>query len=116
MYAVVETGGKQYKVSIGDKLRVEKVEAEEGASIDFERVFMVSDGNDIDIGSPIVDVPVIATVLSHGKRDKIRVFKMKRRKNYRRTQGHRQLFTEIEIVGIGHPKASSENVGEPKEA
>lgn len=101
MYAVVETGGKQYKVAIGDKLKVEKLMAEEGASIDLNKVLMVADGDDVSVGAPVLDTTVTATVISHGRAKKIRVFKMKRRKNYRRTQGHRQYFTEIEITGIG---------------
>jgi large subunit ribosomal protein L21 len=105
MYAVVETGGKQYKVAIGDKLKVEKLIAEEGASIDLGRVLMVADGDDIRVGAPTLDTSVSATVIGHGRDKKIRVFKMKRRKNYRRTQGHRQYFTEIEITGIGDVKA-----------
>lgn len=109
MYAVVETGGKQYKVAVGDKLKVEKLAVEEGSSVSIERVLMVANGDDVTVGAPLVEVPVTATVLSHGKDKKIRVFKMKRRKNYRRTRGHRQLYTEIEITGIGGDKAVSES-------
>jgi len=108
MYAVVETGGKQYKVAIGDKLKVEKLVAEEGASVDLGRVLMVADGENVSVGSPSLDTAVTATVLSHGRAKKIRVFKMKRRKNYRRTQGHRQSFTEVEITAIGDTKAAPE--------
>lgn len=105
MYAVVETGGKQYKVAIGDKLKVEKLMVEEGASVDLDKVLMVADGDDVNVGAPVLDTTVTATVISHGRAKKIRVFKMKRRKNYRRTQGHRQYFTEIEITGIGNTVA-----------
>ncbi len=101
MYAVIETGGKQYKVAVGDKLKVEKLSAAAGDSVNLERVLMIADGESITVGAPIVASPVTATVVSHGKARKIKVFKMKRRKNYRRTQGHRQQFTEIEITGIG---------------
>ena len=101
MYAVVETGGKQYRVAIGDKLKVEKIAAQEGDSINLGRVLMVSDGDSVTVGTPALDTPVTATVVSQGKAGKIKVFKMKRRKNYRRTQGHRQDFTELEITGIG---------------
>ena len=101
MYAVIESGGKQYRVAIGDKLKVEKLTVAEGDSVNLDRVLMIADGDDVTVGSPLVESPVTATVVSHGKRDKIKVFKMKRRKNYRRTQGHRQAFTEIEITGIG---------------
>ena len=106
MYAVVETGGKQYKVIVGDRLKVEKLSVAEGSVIDLERVLMVSDGEHATVGAPVVEIPVTATVLSHGKRNKIKVFKMKRRKNYRRTQGHRQLFTEIQITRIGDEEAA----------
>ncbi len=118
MYAVVETGGKQYKVAIGDKLKVEKLMAEEGTSVDLGRVLMVADGDDIRVGAPTLDTSVSATVIAHGRAKKIRVFKMKRRKNYRRTQGHRQSFTEIEITGIGDVKAvpASAKKSEPSTA
>jgi large subunit ribosomal protein L21 len=106
MYAVIETGGKQYKVAIGDKLKVEKLTAAEGDSVNLDRVLMIADGENITVGAPVVESAVTATVVSHGKARKIKVFKMKRRKNYRRTQGHRQLFTEIEITGIGDAKAA----------
>ncbi len=107
MYAVIETGGKQYKVAVGDKLKVEKIPVAEGDSVSIDRVLMVSDGDEVTVGSPLVDSQVNATVLSHGKRRKIKVFKMKRRKNYRRTQGHRQPYTEIEITGIGDNVATA---------
>lgn len=101
MYAVVKTGGKQYKVVIGDKLKVEKLAAEEGESVSLGNTLMIADGDNITVGEPVLDTAVTATILSHGRDKKIRVFKMKRRKNYRRTQGHRQSFTEVEITGIG---------------
>ena len=106
MYAVIETGGKQYKVAVGDKLKVEKIPVAEGDSVSIDRVLMVSDEDEVAVGSPLVDSQVNATVLSHGKLRKIKVFKMKRRKNYRRTQGHRQSYTEIEITGIGNDIAA----------
>ena len=109
MYAVVKTGGKQYKVAVGDRLKVEKLDSEAGASIDLGEVLMVADGDKLDVGAPTLDTSVTATVLAHGRGDKIKVFKMKRRKNYRRTQGHRQDFTEVEITAIG-------GAGAPKEA
>lgn len=116
MYAVVKTGGKQYKVAIGDKLRVEKLVAEEGASVDLGEVLMVADGDNITVGEPVLDTTVTATVVGHGRDKKIKVFKMKRRKNYRRTQGHRQSFTEVEITGIGGAKAAPKPAAEKKEA
>lgn len=105
MYAVVKTGGKQYKVAIGDRLKVEKLDAETGSSISLGDVLMVADGESIDVGAPSLETPVTATVLSHGRGDKIKVFKMRRRKNYRRTQGHRQDYTEVQITGIGDTSA-----------
>ncbi|NKB77246.1 MAG: 50S ribosomal protein L21 [Gammaproteobacteria bacterium] len=116
MYAVVETGGKQYKVAVGDKLKVEKIDSEAGTSIDFDRVLMIADGDHVTVGSPLVETSVTGTVLCHGKNKKIRVFKMKRRKNYRRTQGHRQLFTEIEITAIGDNKAIPKDTTQIKAA
>lgn len=104
MYAVIETGGKQYKVAVGDRLKVEKLAAAEGASVELGRVLMVADGERVTVGSPTPEATVSATVLGHGRGDKIRVFKMKRRKNYRRTQGHRQSYTEIEITAVGGGK------------
>ncbi len=102
MYAVIETGGKQYKVSVGDRVKVEKLAAETGESISLDRVLMIGDGDEVAVGKPVVDGRAVgAKVLGHGRADKIRVFKMKRRKGYRRSQGHRQHFTEIEITSIG---------------
>ena len=106
MYAVVKTGGKQYKVAIGDRLKVEKLAVEAGSSINLGDVLMVADGDNVDVGTPSLETRVTATVLSHGRGDKIKVFKMRRRKNYRRTQGHRQDFTEVQITGIGDATAS----------
>ncbi len=112
MYAVIETGGKQYKVGVGDRLKVEKLSAEAGASVNMDRVLMVADGENIATGSAVDDSSVTATVIAHGKAGKIKVFKMKRRKNYRRTQGHRQDFTEIQITGIGDTQMPVKAVGE----
>ena len=101
MIAVVETGGKQYKVAVGDKLKVEKLAAEAGADVSLDRVLMVADGDNVSVGKPVVEgSSVTAKVVSHGKHDKIKVFKMKRRKGYRKTQGHRQQYTELEITAI----------------
>lgn len=101
MYAVVKTGGKQYRVSPGDKLRVESLDFDEGESFDFDQVLMVSDGEDITVGSPLVgDAVVNARVLSHGRGKKINVIKFRRRKHYRRQMGHRQNYTELEIVSV----------------
>jgi len=101
MYAVIKTGGKQHRVSVGEALKVEKIEAEAGAEIVLAEVLMVGEGDQVTIGAPLVNgASVKATVLAQGKGDKIRIFKMRRRKHYRKSQGHRQLFTEIRIDAI----------------
>lgn len=101
MYAVVQTGGKQYRVSEGDTLRVEKLGAEEGASVEFDKVLMYVDGEDIRVGTPYVeDGKVRARVKSHGRSKKIKVIKFKRRKHHLKRQGHRQWYTELEITAI----------------
>ncbi len=89
MFAVVKTGGKQYKVAVGDKLKVEKLTAEAGADIALDQVLLVADGENVAVGAPVLEGRSVgARVVGHGKGEKIRVFKMKRRKGYRRTQGH----------------------------
>ena len=101
MYAVIQTGGKQYRVSQGDTLRIEKLGADEGASVDLEKVLLVADGDDITVGSPYVDGgKVTATVKSHGRAAKVKIIKFKRRKHHLKHQGHRQWYTELEITGI----------------
>ena len=101
MYAVIATGGKQYRVSEGAVLRVEKLDAEEGASIEFDRVLLVGDGDTISVGKPfLAGGKVQATVMSQGKARKVEIVKFHRRQNYRRTKGHRQNFTQIKITGI----------------
>ena len=101
MYAVFRSGGKQYRAAKGDVLRLEKIEAEEGATIEFDEVLLVGEGSDIKVGSPVVEgATVAAEVLRHGRSRKVIVFKYKRRKNYRRKKGHRQAFTEVSIKGI----------------
>jgi len=101
MYAVFKTGGKQYRASTGDVIKVEKIEAEKGATIELDQVLMVGEGEDIKVGTPFLEGgKVTATVLDQGRGDKIKVIKFKRRKNYRRQMGHRQYFTQIEITGI----------------
>lgn len=101
MHAVMVTGGKQYRVSEGDKVRVELLPAAEGSTVEFEQVLLLSDGENVTVGKPYVaDGKVTATVRTHGRSKKIRVIKFKRRKGYMRTQGHRQSYTELEITGI----------------
>ena len=101
MYAVIVTGGKQYRVSQGDKLRVEKLDAAEGASVELDQVLMVVDGDDIKIGAPVIEGgKVTAQVKAHGRGDKVEIIKFRRRKHHMKRQGHRQAFTELEITGI----------------
>lgn len=101
MYAIIETGGKQYRVSEGDVIKVEKLSAAEGDTINIDKVLAISEGDDFKVGTPILEnAKVEATVVRHGKDKKIIVFKYKPKKNYRRKQGHRQPFTEIRIEKI----------------
>jgi large subunit ribosomal protein L21 len=101
MYAVIKTGGKQYKVQEGDVLRVESLSAEEGSSLEFEEVLLVGDGEDLKIGSPYVEGGrVTATVKSNGRHKKVRIVKFRRRKHHMKQMGHRQDFTEVQITGI----------------
>ncbi|HTS55415.1 MAG TPA: 50S ribosomal protein L21 [Burkholderiales bacterium] len=101
MYAVIRTGGKQYKVSAGEKLKVESIPAEVGSQIVLDQVLMVADGERVMTGTPLVPgAAVKATVVSHGRGEKIKIFKLRRRKHYRKTLGHRQNYTEIQINGI----------------
>jgi large subunit ribosomal protein L21 len=101
MYAVIKTGGKQYRVSAGDKLKIEKLDAEIGSEVTFDQVLMVGEGADVKVGAPILaGASVKATVLNQGRGEKVHIFKMRRRKHYRKSQGHRQSFTEVQIGGI----------------
>jgi large subunit ribosomal protein L21 len=101
MYAVFKTGGKQYRAAKGDKLKIEKLDAAEGDSIEFDNVLLVGEGESVKVGTPLVaGSKVKATVLLQAKDKKIRIVKFRRRQNYRRTQGHRQQFTLVEITGI----------------
>ena len=101
MHAVIKTGGKQYRVTEGDIIKVEKLLAEEGTDITIKDVLLLSDGENIKVGSPLVEgASVTATVKLHGRGPKIRVIKMKRRKHYRKKMGHRQDYTELAITSI----------------
>lgn len=101
MYAVIKTGGKQYRVAEGDVIHVEKLESEEGSNIDFENVLMVSNGDEIKVGAPYVEgSKVTATVKAQTRGKKIEIIKFKRRKHHQKRTGHRQYLTEIEITGI----------------
>lgn len=101
MYAVIKTGGKQYRVAPGQKLKVEQIPADIGQEISLDQVLSVGEGESLKVGSPVVEgATVTAKVLAHGRHDKIKIFKMRRRKHYRKSQGHRQNYTEIEISAI----------------
>ena len=101
MYAVIMTGGKQYRVSQGDKVRVEKLDAAEGSSVELGQVLMIADGDDVKVGAPYLDGgKVTATVKAHGRGKKVQIIKFRRRKHHMKRQGHRQAFTEIEVTGI----------------
>ena len=101
MYAVIKTGGKQYRVSEGQTLKVEKLPVDAGASVDFEQVLLVADGEQVTVGAPLIEGgKVSATVKSHGRADKVEIVKFRRRKHHRKQMGHRQHYTEVEITGI----------------
>jgi len=101
MYAVIKAGGKQYRVASGEKLKIETVVAEVGSEIVLDQVLMVADGDKVTLGTPTLSgATVKAKVISHGRADKVHIYKMRRRKHYRKSQGHRQNYTEIEILGI----------------
>ena len=114
MYAVFKTGGKQYRATQGQKIKLEKLNANSGDKVLFTEVLMVGEGSDVDIGTPyLTNASVEATVLEEGKDKKIEVIKFKRRKNYKRTFGHRQCYTLVEITGI---KLKKETKSQPKKA
>jgi large subunit ribosomal protein L21 len=101
MYAVIKTGGKQYRVATGEKIKVEKIAADVGQVITIDQVLAVGEGAEMRVGSPlVVGVTVTATVTAQGRLAKVRIFKMRRRKHYQKRQGHRQSFTEIEIGAV----------------
>ena len=101
MYAVIKTGGKQYKVAAGEKIKVEQIAADVGQEIVITEVLAVGSGAEIKVGTPLVSgATVQATVVAHGLHDKVRIFKMRRRKHYQKRQGHRQQFTELMIASI----------------
>ncbi|MDH4047168.1 MAG: 50S ribosomal protein L21 [Gammaproteobacteria bacterium] len=101
MYAVFRTGGKQYRASKGERLKLEKIDADEGANISFDEVLLVGEGSDVKVGSPLVaGMAVDARVIQQGKTKKVNVIKFRRRQNYLRKHTHRQFFTEVEIIDI----------------
>ncbi len=101
MYAVIKTGGKQYRVAAGQKLKVEQIPADIGQEITLDQVLSVGEGEQLQVGAPLVTGAVVkATVLAQGRHDKIKIFKMRRRKHYQKRQGHRQNYTEIRIDAV----------------
>ena len=101
MYAVIKSGGKQYRVEAGATLRVEALAAQVGANVSFEEVLLVGGGDSVKVGAPLVSgAAVKATVLAHGRGDKVKIFKMRRRKHFQKSQGHRQGYTEVRIDDI----------------
>ncbi|EAZ99361.1 50S ribosomal protein L21 [Marinobacter sp. ELB17] len=101
MYAVIVSGGKQHRVKEGETLKLEKLEVETGSNIEFDRVLLIANGDDVKVGAPVVDgAKVTAEVVSHGRHDKIQIIKFRRRKHSMKRQGHRQWFTEVKITGI----------------
>lgn len=119
MYAVIKTGGKQYRVALGDVIRVERLAVAPGETVDLDQVLMVKQGDDVRIGTPRLKDTVTCTVKAHGRSDKVRIFKMRRRKNSRRRAGHRQDYTELQvttIAGVAQPtggKAETSEAGTP---
>jgi large subunit ribosomal protein L21 len=115
MYAVFRTGGKQYRAAKGDVLRLEKIEADEGATITFDEVLLIGEGADVKVGDPLLAGSTVSgKVLKQGKTRKVSVVKFKRRQNYLRQGSHRQFFTEVEITGIGG--SSAKKAASKKEA
>ena len=101
MYAVIKSGGKQHRVAEGELIKLEKLEVEVGGTVEFDQVLMVANGGDIKVGAPVVDGgKVTAEVVAHGRGDKIRVIKFRRRKHHRKQMGHRQWYTQVKITGI----------------
>ena len=100
MYAVIESGGKQYRVAVGDRVKVESLNLDAGSKLNLEKVLFLADRDEIRIGAPYVGTHVEATVIGHGRGEKVRIFKLRRRKNSRQRAGHRQNFTELEIISI----------------
>jgi large subunit ribosomal protein L21 len=101
MYAVIKTGGKQYKVAAGEKLKIEQIPADIGSEVTLDQVLAVGSGDTIKFGAPLVEgAKVLVSVVAHGRHDKVKIFKMRRRKHYQKRQGHRQNYTEVQILSI----------------
>lgn len=116
MYAVFQTGGKQYRAATGDKLKVEKLEAEKGATVELTNVLMIGEGADVNVGTPYLQGGrVTATVVEHGRGDKVKIIKFRRRKHHMKTMGHRQHFTLLEITGIDASASKPVKAAAPQE-
>jgi len=101
MYAVIVSGGKQHRVAEGEFLKLEKIEVETGGTVEFDRVLLVANGDDVKIGAPVVEgAKVTAEVIDHGRHEKVKILKFKRRKHHMKRMGHRQWYTEVKITGI----------------
>ena len=116
MYAVIETGGKQYRVQGGDVITIEKLNAEVGETVTFDKVLVLGEGKDVKVGTPYVDVAVTGSVVENGKGQKVIIFKYKAKKDYRKKQGHRQPYTMVKIESLGGaaPKKAAPKKEEPK--
>ena len=116
MYAVIETGGKQYRVQEGDVITVEKLNAEVGDTVTFDKVLVLGEGKDVKVGTPYVDAAVTGSVVENGKGQKVIIFKYKAKKDYRKKQGHRQPYTMVKIESLGGaaPKKAATKKEEPK--
>ena len=114
MYAVIKTGGKQYRVAAGDKLKVETIVADVGATLTLSEVLMVANSDQINVGTPLLSgATVSATVVSQGRHDKVKIFKMRRRKHYQKHQGHRQNYSEIFITSISDGAGNTADAANP---
>jgi large subunit ribosomal protein L21 len=118
MYAVFSTGGKQYRAATGDIIKVEKLDAEKGATVELDQVLLVGEGDDVQVGTPLVaGGKVLAKVVEHGRGEKIRIIKFRRRKHHMKQMGHRQYYTALEITGIetagAKPKAAKKKAAKP---
>jgi len=101
MYAVIVSGGKQHRVREGELIKLEKIELETGATVEFDKVLLVANGDDVKVGAPVVDgAKVSAEIVAHGRHKKVNIIKFRRRKHHMKRQGHRQWFTEVKITGI----------------
>lgn len=116
MYAVIESGGKQYRVAIGDRLKVETLKLDPGSKLSLDKVLLLADEGDIKVGGPYLGSKVEATVIGHGRGEKVRVFKLRRRKNSRQQAGHRQNFTELEIISIAGKSRTESKISAEKAA